>query len=269
MSICCVTVRMAVRPAVRLVTMRCGTSRLAHHCGQAFGPKGEHQHECSKVKDAAHVRRGSKRDARLVVTIAGARFESIPGSQEDIFMRRMALAVAGLSLALAGSAAAQTTDQSRAHQHGAAAHMTDAQFVPMMLQHHQDGIEMAKIAEAKATNPQVKALATKIRQAQERESKELEQFRGTAAAGTAGHSDAHADAMMEMSKKSIARVRDANGAEVDRAFLEEMAKHHEMAIDMVHSTQFKNTRLKQSANKMETSQKREVQELKSTRQKLS
>ena len=59
--------------------------------------------------------------------------------------------------------------------HGTAQHepamkgMTDAHFVQMMLKHHQQGIEMARIEEKGGASAEVKALATKIRQSQERE----------------------------------------------------------------------------------------------------
>lgn len=146
--------------------------------------------------------------------------------------------------------------------------MTDAQFVPMMMQHHKDGIEMSRVAEQKATTSQVKQLAAKIRANQERELQELEHFQQTAGtSGAAGH-DGHADAMMQMSKKSIERVQSANGKDVDHAFLEEMSSHHQMAIDMVGMTTFKDARLKQSANKMAAGQRREIQELKSTHKKI-
>ena len=155
----------------------------------------------------------------------------------------------------------------------AATHMSEQEFVPMMLQHHQDGIEMARIAEQKATSSEVKALARKIREGQERESREMKPFasqadtpRGTT--GQAPHQPQH-QAHMQASKQAIERVRTATGKAVDIAFLEEMAKHHEMAIRMTKETHFENARLRSMADKMVASQTKELEELKRTRQQIS
>ena len=105
----------------------------------------------------------------------------------------------------------------------AATHMSEKAFVPMMLQHHQDGIEMARIAEQKATSSEVKALARKIREGQERESREMKPFESQADTprGTTGQAPHHAEhqAHMQASKKAIERVRSATGEAVDIAFL--------------------------------------------------
>ena len=105
----------------------------------------------------------------------------------------------------------------------------------------------------------MKALATKIRQSQERELKELEQF-GTAT-GTSGREDAHDAQMMQQSKKAVERVQNASGSDVDRAFLEEMAKHHQMATQMSGTMKVQNPGLKQLVTKMVAGQKKELAEL--------
>lgn len=172
----------------------------------------------------------------------------------------VALAVLAAGV-IAGAQTRQQTPTTAPHQqhspapgaqHNMAMTMTDAQFVPMMIQHHRDGIEMARVAEQKAATAEVKALAAKIRAAQERDVPELQRFQknSTGTTGTAGQDEAHAAMMREQSQISIARVRDASGKDVDRAFLEEMASHHQMAIDMVHGTKFQNSALKQKAAKM-------------------
>jgi uncharacterized protein (DUF305 family) len=51
--------------------------------------------------------------------------------------------------------------------------LTDAQFVPMMIKHHQQGIEMARLEEQRGSSASVKALAAKIRQSQGKELAEL------------------------------------------------------------------------------------------------
>lgn len=65
--------------------------------------------------------------------------------------------------------------------------MNDARFVQMMTKHHQDDIAMSKIEESKGTRAEVKALAAKIREGQQREIKETE---------AAAPKDSHAGAAM-------------------------------------------------------------------------
>jgi uncharacterized protein (DUF305 family) len=191
--------------------------------------------------------------------------------------RFMGCIAAGL-LSTAAIAGAQTGSDAKGHKPDhQMMQMNENQFVAMMLQHHQDGIEMARIAEQKAATPEVKALAKKIREGQERESREMKPFasgspetpRGTTGqAQHQGHSQDH-QAHMQESKKAIERVRTATGKAVDQAFLDEMTKHHQMAIQMTQHTTFETQRLKGMAEKMSASQKREIDEMNRTRQKVS
>lgn len=153
--------------------------------------------------------------------------------------------------------------------------MTEEQFVEMMIKHHQDGIELAKLEEARGSRDAVKSLAAKIRAGQDRELQEMQSHHGAhgnAAAGakpqgTAGHEghDAsmmkHHEMMEAMAKESKAKVESASGTAADQAFLVEMAKHHQMAIDMIAKTKFKDAELRKMAQKMAASQKQELQEL--------
>lgn len=153
--------------------------------------------------------------------------------------------------------------------------MDESQFIEMMIKHHQDGIELAKLEESRGSRDAVKSLAAKIRAGQERELQEMQSHHGAhgnAATGakpqgTAGHAghDAsmmkHHEMMEAMAKESKAKVESASGAEADQAFLVEMAKHHQMAIDMIAKTKFKDAELRKMAQKMAASQKQELQEL--------
>ena len=153
--------------------------------------------------------------------------------------------------------------------HGAAAHLTDAQFVSMMTKHHQDGIEMAKREEAEGAAAPVKALAGKIRQAQERELSELKPHSSHGAPPSEMASHAEHQKMEQESQASMKRLQSASGNALDRVFLEEMAKHHQMAIDMVGRTTFKNAELRQMAQKMAAAQKQELSEIKQLQKKTS
>lgn len=156
-----------------------------------------------------------------------------------------------------------------AHAHGEAGHLTEAQFVTMMTKHHQDGIEMAKREESGGASAEVKALAAKIRQSQERELSEMKPHSSHAAPASEMSGHAEHQKMEQQSQASMKRLESASGAALDRAFLEEMAKHHQMAIDMVGRTTFKNAEMRQMAQKMAAGQKQELGELKQLQKKAS
>lgn len=111
--------------------------------------------------------------------------------------------IGAITIALAGGAHAQKPES--AAQHGQMMKgmmgMTDAMFVPMMIKHHQHGIEMARLEEERGSAASVKALAAKIRQSQEKELTELKAHSEHMAKGTSGHGE-H-DKMMEQQSHSM------------------------------------------------------------------
>jgi uncharacterized protein (DUF305 family) len=142
--------------------------------------------------------------------------------------------------------------------------MTDAMFVPMMIKHHQHGIEMARVEEERGSSASVKALASKIRQSQEKELAELKahaEHAEHAAKGTSGHAE-HDKMMEQHSQSMMTKLKSASGAALDHAFLEQMAKHHEGAISMTEGAKLEDPELKKLAQKMLTGQRRELAELK-------
>ena len=139
--------------------------------------------------------------------------------------------------------------------------MTDAMFVPMMIKHHQHGIEMARLEEARGSAAAVKALATKIRQSQEKELAELKAHAEHVAKGTSGQAE-HGEMMDLQSQSMMAKLKSASGATLDHAFLEQMAQHHEGAIAMAEGAKLQDPELKKLAQKMVAGQRQELGELK-------
>ena len=139
--------------------------------------------------------------------------------------------------------------------------MTDAMFVPMMIKHHQHGIEMARLEEDRGSSASVKALAAKIRQSQEKELAELKAHAEHVAKGTSGHAE-HDKMMEQQGQMMMTRLKSASGSALDRAFLEQMAKHHEGAITMTEGAKLQDPELKKVAEKMLTGQRQELAELK-------
>jgi uncharacterized protein (DUF305 family) len=161
----------------------------------------------------------------------------------------------------AGTDHAKHAGTSKTHNQSA---MTDTDFVTMTIKHHQDGIEMARLEESRGASADVKKLAAKIRQGQERELGPLQAQQRAGAAGS-DHA-AHIKKMESESQRAMKRLRAASGAALDHAFAEEMAKHHQQAIDMVSRTSFTDPELRTMAQKMAANQKQELSELKKHQQ---
>ena len=164
-------------------------------------------------------------------------------------MKRFALLLAALAMALSAcgddgdhTAAGHPTPVSAppaAAAPAAPAHNdADVMFAQMMIPHHEQALEMAKLASTRASDPTVKSLATRVQQAQD---PEIETFKAwltqwkqplqPPAAG--GHGGGHSDPTGMMSEAEMARLSSLNGRAFDREWLQMMIKHHEGAISMV------------------------------------
>ncbi|KAB1891677.1 DUF305 domain-containing protein [Microbacterium oxydans] len=113
----------------------------------------------------------------------------------------------------------------------------DIMFTSMMIVHHQQAIEMSDIVLATpGADPGVTALAQRIKAAQ---GPEIEQLEGWLDEWGVGPDDRDAGAMDHgngmMSDDDLAALREADGAEASRLFLEQMIAHHEGAVEMAQT----------------------------------
>jgi len=133
-------------------------------------------------------------------------------------MKKLLLAVIS-ALVLTGCA---TSSQS-----GSEYSADDISFAEMMIPHHEQAIEMSEIALLNTTNPDVLQLAQEIKDAQAPEIELMKSWDGVKVSTHAGH-------MMDgmLSDGELNDLREAQGQEFDRLFLEGMIKHHEGAIVM-------------------------------------
>jgi uncharacterized protein (DUF305 family) len=106
----------------------------------------------------------------------------------------------------------------------------DIAFAEQMVPHHEQAIEMSEIALLNSTNPNVLKLAQEIKDAQ---SPEIELMKGW----TGVDSSMHAGHMMDgmLSGDEITALRETQGKDFDRLFLQGMIKHHEGAIEMAQA----------------------------------
>lgn len=114
----------------------------------------------------------------------------------------------------------------------------DLMFADMMIPHHQQAVEMSELALMNSSNPEIIALAEKIKSAQAPEIDQMQSWQEFDSSedhmGHGSESDDHSGhGMMGMlSDEDFAALQNAKGAEFDRLFLEGMIEHHEGAIDM-------------------------------------
>ncbi|WP_169989083.1 DUF305 domain-containing protein [Microbispora sp. H10836] len=167
-------------------------------------------------------------------------------------MKRLAIPVAllgaGLLLTACGSTDSATHDmssmssmspmptESQAPATNAAADHNDADvmFAQMMIPHHRQALEMAKLAEERAASSQVKELAKQIEAAQDPEIQTmtgwLESWGVQAPSENAMPMDHGMPGMM--SEEDMKKLEGLKGAAFDRAFLQMMIQHHEGAVAM-------------------------------------
>jgi uncharacterized protein (DUF305 family) len=133
-------------------------------------------------------------------------------------MKKLLIAIIG-ALVLTGCATSL--------QSGSEYSADDINFAEMMIPHHEQAIEMSEIALLNTTNPDVLQLAQEIKDAQAPEIELMKSWDGVKVSTHAGHT---MDGML--SDGELNDLREAQGQEFDRLFLQGMIKHHEGAIEM-------------------------------------
>lgn len=109
---------------------------------------------------------------------------------------------------------------------------TDVAFVRAMIPHHQQALQMARLADGQAEDPRVVDLAGRIEAAQQ---PEIETMSGWLEDWDVdpGHMDDGMGGMGGMmSEQDMHAPMNATGAEFDRLFLEQMTAHHQGAVEM-------------------------------------
>lgn len=186
-------------------------------------------------------------------------------------VRRLALlgtaSLAGVVLTACGGDTTTSTDSGGAPSPATTASATatpnaaDVAFAQQMIPHHQQAIAMAEMAAEQASTPEVKALAERIKAAQDPEiatmTKWLQSWNKELPAGDAGHG------MGMMSEQDMAKLTAARGPDFDRMFLTMMVEHHKGAIEMARAGQEKGSvpAVKQLAGAVVSAQQAEITEM--------
>ncbi|MEV7371597.1 DUF305 domain-containing protein [Streptomyces sp. NPDC090301] len=117
----------------------------------------------------------------------------------------------------------------------------DVMFAQMMIPHHEQALEMAKLAEGRAEDPEIRKLVTAIERAQDPEIQKMKAWlkgwgRPESAGHGAGGGGGHGMAGM-MSEQDMKDLAAAEGKAFDRTFAELMIAHHDGAVDMAKDEQ--------------------------------
>lgn len=146
----------------------------------------------------------------------------------------------------------------------------DVAFAQMMIPHHEQALEMAKLADGRAQDPEIKKLVVQIEKAQDPEIQRmkswLKQWGKPESAGHDGHGSGHevsgtmSGMMSEQDMKDLAA---AKGEAFDRKFAELMIAHHEGAVAMARTEQKdgRNESAKKLADDVVRTQSAEVTQL--------
>ena len=139
----------------------------------------------------------------------------------------------------------------------------DATFATQMIPHHQQAVQMAALAERKATTSEVKKLATAIKAAQDPEIKTLSAWltswgKPVPTPAHGGHDMAGMPGMM--TEDELSDLGKATGAMFDRMWTQLMIEHHKGAVTMAKTEQTsgKSAAALALAKKIETDQNREI-----------
>ncbi|MGW4822725.1 DUF305 domain-containing protein [Streptomyces sp. NPDC004227] len=198
------------------------------------------------------------------------------------FVRRAGLVASAVTAALVltacgngnndGSGSAAQTSASATAESTAGAHNgQDVPFAQGMIPHHQQAIQMAKMAATQASSAEVKELASRIEKAQDPEIETMSgwlkswgedvpsSMPGMDHSGHSGSSDMPG----MMSTKEMDELMNASGTDFDKMFLTIMVGHHEGAVEMATAEKEKGQYgpAKKMAEDIITAQNAEIEEM--------
>lgn len=208
-----------------------------------------------------------------------------------------AVAAAGLLLTACGgdgaapSASATASPSATAAAPGSAAspapapgpfNDADVLFAQMMIPHHEQALEMARLADGRAEDADVKKLVAAIERAQDPEIRTMRAWlkgwdRPESADNGSDHGGGHGSGHGSgsgmagmMSEQDMKRLAAAEGKEFDRAFAELMIAHHEGAVAMAEDERKDglNATAKKLADDVVRTQSAEVAELRKVLDRL-
>jgi uncharacterized protein (DUF305 family) len=138
----------------------------------------------------------------------------------------------------------------------------ESAFLAMMIQHHQDGIKMAKLVPGHGKSAELKSMAAKMGEDQEKEISQMTTWLQQWHKQSPKDHKMPEESMKKMAK-DMAELEAAQGEEFDKLFSKMMAHHHSGAIYMAQLAEEKasHAEAKDLAAKMAKMQTEERQKL--------
>ena len=143
----------------------------------------------------------------------------------------------------------------------------DQHFIEQMMPHHEGAIAMANLALEKAMRPEIKELAKTIVRAQESENQQMKSWYKDWFGKDVPKGSAMMGGMMSQGGMHMGGTEDLtalkNAVDFDKAFLEQMIPHHQMAIMMANMLESGSNQpeMKQLAKNIIDSQTKEIQQM--------
>lgn len=143
----------------------------------------------------------------------------------------------------------------------------DVMFAQMMIPHHQQAVDMGTLAETRASDAEVKALAAQIKAEQAPEIQEMKAWLSSANAGMHMGHDMGMDGML--SDEEMDALEKSTGPAFDRLFVQGMISHHEGAIAMAQMVlNSANSEAKTLGETIVESQTKQIDELRTILKRL-
>ena len=199
----------------------------------------------------------------------------------EVIKRKLAGALAAAALVAVGVVGAAAQDHTGHTGHGQAGNMPyDLHFIDMTIMHHEQGVEMSRLAQQKGADARFKALAKKTADDQQRD---IAVLRGHRQHWYSNHPQMdHAQMMSHMQSMpghqnmrmdhgaDMAKLQAAEGRAFDRLFLSTMTHHHKMMVDMSKeaATKAEHAEIREFARKTAAKQQGEIAEMNRIRASL-
>ena len=192
-------------------------------------------------------------------------------------MNRTAKLLAPLAIATLAATGCSISINGNSHPHSSASHDTgdmmgdsastlnsqDVMFLRGMIPHHQQAVEMSRLAPTHTKNPEVLDLAAKIQSAQQPEIDRMTQWLTDAGESTNMGGMDMGD-MGLMSDEEMLALDNAKDNTFDKLFLTGMIVHHQGAVHMAQGiiANGESTQVRSLASSILTSQTSEIDQMK-------
>lgn len=140
----------------------------------------------------------------------------------------------------------------------------DLQFIDTMSVHHQSAVDMAKMAEMKTQNAELKAFARKIVEDQNREIAQMKRWRDSWYPGKPQAINMEMPGMNDSMKgMDMRKMETASGKEFDLMFIDMMTPHHAGAVTMAREalTKAEHPEIKQLSEGIIKAQESEIKKM--------